>query len=163
LENIDITGCDKLESIKLSNLGMISSLTIPASIKTVDISQCPLLKTLSITYSSSSSISNLESVSIDSCDGLETVDLTGQNNTALVINLVGAKNLKNLYVGSTKYASLTLPNLYTVDENGEKVKYFKSLERLNISNTEISSLKFNDSAENFLDLRNFEDLNYINA
>lgn len=159
LSVVDITDCSKLTTIELNNCPAIESLNIPGSVQTVVIRNCQGLKTLNIPYTSiNNSISNLVQVTIDNCPGLLEFSISGQNNPSLKIELTGAWNLQKLDLSSTVSTNIILPALYV---NGEP--NFYSLTSLNISRTDISSLKFNDYSPTILDLSAFPDLSDINA
>lgn len=155
LQDLNITGCNNLTSVKVVNCESLTNLEIPQSVKTVEIVNCASFTTLNIPFSSDGTvISQLTSVIVNTCPGLKTVVLSGQNNISLEVNLVGAYNLQTLDVSNTKIKNLILPNKDT----------FTSLRNLNISQTEINSLNFDGSETvSYLDLTNFADLSNIQA
>jgi len=74
LEDLIITGCNELESITLRNCPKIKSLVIPASVRTVEISNCPGIQSIEANYyGTQNTISNLQSFSVSACPGLKYV------------------------------------------------------------------------------------------
>ena len=150
LEGINISGCNLTETIYINNCESLKTLVIPNSVKYVTILNCPSFESLYIPYTSlNNSISNLVSVTIGSCPGLKTFDISGQNNQSLVVNLTGAYNLETLNVSNTN-CTIVLP---------EQKDKFTTLKSLDISNTSISHF-WNDT---ILDLSNFVNLQNLNA
>lgn len=159
LSTLLINNCSKLTYIELNNCSALTSLEVPSNVQTVIIRNCQGITKLSIPYTSiNNSISPLVQIIIDNCPGLKTIDVSGQNNESLKLELTGAWNLEELNLSRTKTSDILLPSLYV---NGEP--NFKSLKVLNISDTEISSLKYNDQSFDYLDLTAFPDLYDIQA
>ena len=149
LSNINISGCNFIETVYINNCESLKTLTVPGSVKHVTIINCPQFESLYIPYTSvNNSTSNLVSIYIESCPGLKTFDISGQNNTGLVVNLLGAYNLESLNLSNTN-CTITLPIKAS----------FTTLKSLNISNTSITHF-WDDT---MLDLSNFENLSKINA
>lgn len=155
LELLDITDCNKLTSIKISNCESLYSITIPQNVKTIEIINCKSFNTLNVPFSSDGSvISPLTSVIINTCPGLKEVNFSGQNNPTLSINLVGAYNLNVLNLDSVKTTDIILPSK----------DIFTSLTDLIISSTEINYLNFNgEYTTEYLDLTSFPNLKNIKA
>lgn len=159
LHTLIIDNCNKLTSVEINNCASLESLSIPQNVKTVTIRNCEKISSLSIPYSSvNNSISPLTQIVIDNCPGLKQFSISGQNNEQLKIELTGAWNLEYLDLSNTKTSDITLASLMV---NGEP--NFTSLKSLNISNTELSTLKFNDQEFDYLDLTSFPDLSDIKA
>lgn len=168
LEDLILAGCNELTEIIINNCNSLKNLNLPVNVQTVKITNCETLSELNITYNSvNGSISNLVDINIDNCPGLKKFNIQGQNNSALKINLIGAWNLEDLNLSSTNTNNILLPSLYV-----SGVPYFKSLKSVNISNTSISNFIYNDNPKdiegnfirnNYLDLLNFADLDYIRA
>lgn len=160
LETLLIDNCDNLTTIAIENCNKLTSISLPKNVQTVTITNCALLDTISLPYTSiNNSISNLTRISIDNCPGLKTFSITGQNNPNLIVELVGAKNLEYLNLSYTSTLNITLPSIFA---NGQP--NFSSLKSLNISNTNISELKYNDLAlVGYLDLSYFPNLDNIQA
>lgn len=159
LEDLVIDECMKLTSIEINNCAALRTLSIPSNVQTVIIRNCESMEFISIPYISvNNSISPLRQVTIDNCPGLKTFDVSGQNNESLKLELTGAWNLELLNLSSTKTSDIILPSLYV---NGKP--NFSSLKSLNISNTSISSLKYNDQTPDYLDLTAFPNLENIEA
>ena len=160
LESLLIDDCLKLASVEINNCNSLKTLNIPSSVKTVIIKNCEGMETLQIPYVSvNNSISSLVQITVDNCPGLKTFNISGQNNPSLKVELTGAWNLETLNISNTKTEDITLASLYVND-----VANFKSLKKLIISNTDISSLKYNDQTEStYLDLIAFPNLEEINA
>lgn len=159
LEDLVIDECMKLTSIEINNCAALKTLNIPSNVQTVIIRNCESMEFISIPYISvNNSISPLRQVTIDNCPGLKTFDVSGQNNESLKLELTGAWNLELLNLSGTKTSDIILPSLYV---NGKP--NFSSLKSLNISNTSISSLKYNDQTPDYLDLTAFPNLENIEA
>jgi len=91
LETLVLDNCNDLTEITINNCNSLRNLNLPPNVKKVNIINCELLDSLSIPfYSSGNIISALESITIDNCPGLTLFNISGQNNPALNINLVGA-------------------------------------------------------------------------
>ena len=156
LENLILTNCDSLTSITIENCGKLSSLNIPKNVTSVTIRNCPTLQSISIPYTSiNNSISSLNRVSIDNCPGLKSFSIVGQNNPALVVELAGAWNLETLNVSGT---SITSNNLTLASS-----EIWTTLKSLNISRTDLSTLKFTNQTYDYLNLSMFPDLDDIVA
>lgn len=155
LVELDITGCTKLTSLKISNCASLKTLVVPSSVSSVEIISCESFESLSIPYTSiDNSVSPLVTVNINTCPNLKIVDLSGQNNAGLNINLVGAYNLESLNLSNILTTNITLASKDT----------FTSLRSLNISNTTIKYLKYDEVVdESCLDLTNFPNLEDIYA
>ena len=168
LENLIIDNCNELTEITINNCNSLTNLNLPINVKKVTIINCELLSSLNITYySSNGSISKLESIIVDNCPGLKMFNISGQNNQALSVNLIGAWNLEILNLSNTLTQNIILPALFIDGEPN-----FTSLKILDISNTRISDLVYNDNAKdingnfirkNYLDLLNFSNLTSIRA
>lgn len=159
LEDLVIDECMKLTSIEINNCAALKTLNIPSNVQTVVIRNCESMEVISIPYISiDNSVSSLRQVTIDNCPGLKTFNVSGQNNESLKLELTGAWNLEELNISNTKTQDIILPSLYV---NGEP--NFKSLKSLNISNTSLSTLKYNDRTFDYLDLTSFPDLENISA
>lgn len=159
LEELIIDDCTKLTSIEINNCASLKTLNVPSNVKTVIIRNCEKMESLEIPYISiNNSVSPLSQVTIDNCPGLKTFNVTGQNNESLKLELTGAWNLETLNLSNTKTTDIILASLYV---NG--APNFKSLKSLKISNTVISTLKYNDQTFDYLDLTAFPDLEDIEA
>lgn len=159
LNQLLIDDCTKLTSIEINNCGALTTLDIPSSVKTVIIKNCEGMSSLSIPYTSiNNSISPLVQLTVDNCPGLKECILSGQNNESLKVELTGAWNLETLDLSYTKTNDIILASLYV-----NEVPNFYSLKSLNISNTNISNLKYNDGVQEYLDLTAFPDLQNIKA
>ncbi len=159
LEELIINDCTKLTSVEINNCAALKTLDIPSNVKTVIIRNCSGMESISIPYTSiNNSVSVLTQVTIDNCPGLKTFNVSGQNNEALKLELTGAWNLETLNLSNTKTFDIILPSLYV---NGEP--NFYSLKSLNISNTSIYTLKYNDRTFEYLDLTAFPNLENIEA
>jgi len=76
LEELDITGCNELETIVLSNCPKLKYLTVPQSVKSVFIGNCPGMESINAEYQGSQLlISNLVSVIVSACPGLKYINL----------------------------------------------------------------------------------------
>lgn len=159
LESLLIDDCLKLTTIEINNCGSLRTLNIPPNVKTVVIRNCESMETIQIPYSSvNNSVSPLIQVTIDNCPGMKEFSIPGQNNPSLKLELTGAWNLETLDLSYTKTSDITLASLYV---NGQP--NFSSLRRLVISNTSLSTLKYNDQTPEYLDLTAFPDLESIEA
>ena len=158
LEDLILTDCDNLTSVILEGCNSLKSLNLPKNVEYLEVINCPLLEELNVPYQSvGGTISNLKTIIIDGCEGLKTFNIEGQNG-GLDITLNGAPNLEHLRLGRTVIGSLLLPSL-----TGEKA--FNSLKSIDISNTKIKNFVYNnsDNTTEYLDLRNFPDLDSIIA
>lgn len=158
LEDLILTDCDNLTSVILEGCNSLKSLNLPKNVEYLEVINCPLLEELNVPYQSvGGTISNLKTIIIDGCEGLKTFNVEGQNG-GLNITLNGAPNLEHLRLGRTVIGSLLLPSL-----TGEKA--FNSLKSIDISNTKIKNFVYNnsDNTTEYLDLRNFPDLDSIIA
>ena len=159
LSTVDITDCNKLTYIEINNCPTLKTLDIPSSVKTVIIKNCEGMESITLPYTSvNNSISNLTQITIDNCPGLKILSLAGQNNPTLKVELTGAWNLESLDIGGIATTDIVLPALYV---NGQP--NFYSLKSLIISRTNITSLKYNDRSDDYLNLTAFPDLEYIDA
>lgn len=159
LESLNIDNCDKLTKIEISNCPALLTLNIPRNVSSVIIRNCPGMKVLNLPYTSlNNSMSSLAIITIDNCPGLTEFNVSGQNNPNLKIELTGAWNLENLILANTRTTDIMLASLFV---NG--VPNFKSLKLLDISNTNISTLKYNDRVVDYLDLSAFKNLQGIKA
>lgn len=168
LETLVLTGCNDLTEITINNCNSLKNLNLPPNVKTLRIINCETLDSLNIPYTSvNGSISSLEVIDIDNCPGLKSFSVKGQNNPVLSVNLVGAMNLEDLDLSLTNTQNILLASLYVGG-----VSYFTSLKSLNISNTSIKDLLFNDNPKdlsgqyirkNYLDLTTFPNINNIIA
>ena len=157
LETLLIADCNKLTTIEINNCPSLTTLNVPQNVSTIIIRNCEGMKELSIPYTSvNNSISPLKSVTIDNCPGMTTFSVAGQNNTGLKIELTGAWNLEVLDLSNTSTTDILLPSI-------NRAPFFTSLRRLNISNTDIYKLTYNDTDFDYLDLSSFPDLNDIYA
>lgn len=161
LETVYIDGCNKLTKITLDNLASLKTISMPSSVETLIVRNCPSLASLSLPYNTSdlNKISPLYKVTIDNCPGLIYLNFTNQNNPRLDLELVGAWNLEQLILYNSNPAILKLPSLMV----GNKPN-FTSLRYLDISKTNISHFEYNDQTiTDYLDLSNFPNLDYIMA
>lgn len=155
LSVLDISGCNNLTSITIKNCPSLQTISVPQNVKTVNINSCETFSYLSIPYTSvNNSISNLSLLHIEDCPGMTNIELSGQNNPSLVLELAGAYNLERLNL-----SNITTSNIILAPKAN-----FTTLKSLNISNTSIKSLNY-DSSDNvdYLDLSNFPDLQDIQA
>ena len=154
LEELDISGCNELETITLSNCPKLKSLTIPQSVKNVFIGNCPGMESIYAEYQGSQiMISNLVSVIISACPGLKYINLNNQNNQELEISLVGATGLETLQLARILTRNITFP----------AKSNWNSLKELNLSSSSIGSFNYDNTVNvDYLDLRHFENLEYIN-
>ena len=156
LETLLINECNQLSTIVIENCGKLRTLSIPKNVSNLTIRNCPSLTSLEIPYTSiNNSISPLIKVTIDNCPGLTTFSITGQNNPSLVVELAGAWNLQNL-------------NLYGCNINSNNLtlassELWSSLVSLNISKTNLHTLKFTNVEYNYLNLSMFPNLDNIYA
>ena len=154
LESVNISNCTSLRTINISNCPSLTSIDIPSSVTSITFSNCKNISNLSCTYSSSVNISPLTSVTVTECPSLKVVDLSGQNNPLLSVTLSGAKNLEDLRIPRTSIYSLLLP----------QQSEWSSLYKLDISNTNITSFKYNQDANvDYLDLSGFPNLSFLYA
>jgi hypothetical protein len=163
-----LSGCNDLTEITINNCNSLTNLVLPTNVKKLTITNCSFLNELRVTYSSiNGSISNLELINVDNCPGLKIIDISGQNNQTLKVNLIGAWNLEELNLSGLTTTDILLPSLY-IDGS----PYFNSLKSLDISNTHISNFIYNDNpkdsngnfiANSYLDLSNFPNLDSIKA
>lgn len=150
LEELIIDGCTELETINLSNCPKLKTLTVPASVKTVFIGNCPgMTSIVAEYYGSQMQISNLKSFTVSACPGLKYVSFNNQNNQELKISLVGAPNLENVQLNRILTTDITFPSKAS----------WTTLKELNLGGNNISYLKYdNTPATSYLDLEQFEDL-----
>lgn len=168
LSTLSLSGCNSLKTVTLNNCGSLKNLTLPSSVETISITNCSSLSDLEITYTSTNgSISSLKSIIIDTCTGLKTFNIAGQNNPALSISLVGAWNLENLNITDVVTTDITFPSLKI-----SGVSNFSSLKTLQMSRTNFSNFIYNDNskdsngnfiANTYLDLSQFTNLQSIVA
>ena len=168
LETLVLDNCLELTEITINNCNSLTNLNLPPNVEKVNIINCELLEDLNIPYYSSGiNISKLETIIVDNCPGLKTFNISGQNNQALSVNLVGAWNLEALNLSNVATQNILLPSLYI-----DGLPNFNSLKSIDISNTRITDLIYNDNPKNldgsfirknYLDLLNFSDLNFIRA
>ena len=159
LYDLRLDDCNKLLTVTLDNCSKIATLNIPKNVTNVTIKNCESLQSLTLPYNSvNNSISPLVKISVDNCPNLRIFDISGQNNPALVVELVGAKSLESLNIADTNVQSLILPPLYV---DGEV--WFNTLKSINISRTNTSTLIYNDQTFDYLDLTAFPDLDDIVA
>lgn len=153
LEELDITDCNKLTAIRITNCNSLRTIDVPESVSTIEIISCESFNSLNIPYySQDNSISNLTLVNINTCPNLKYVNLSGQNNGNLIVNLVGATNLETLNLNNILTTNITLaPDLST-------------LRSINIANTTIGYLKYDNEVDTTcLDLSRFADMSDITA
>ena len=152
LEELIIDGCTSLETISLSDCPKLRSITVPSSVKTIFLGNCESIESLRASYTGSSRIiSNLSSVTVTACPGLKIVDLQGQNNPNLVVSLVGASGLEELY----------LERIVTTDITFPAKRDWNALKILNLGMTTISYLNYYDTTPlhtDYLDLDQFTNL-----
>ena len=166
LTELLLDGCDDLVSVTINDCNSLENLSLPRNVKTLTVTNCTSLSSLNIPYTSTNnSISGLIDINIDNCPGLRRFDITGQNNPILNVSLVGAKNLEDLILVGTKTDNIILPSLVI-----DGVPNFVSLKNLDISNTNITNLVYNNMniggvyyRYDYLDLTNFPDLESIRA
>lgn len=160
LELLLIDGCNKLTTIELNNCSSLRIIRVPSNVERMIIRNCPSLEMLDIPYIGPGNIvSPLRELVVDNCPGLKTVNLSYQNNQLLDVSLVGAWNLEYLNISGILTNNIVLPALFV-----NNIPNFTSLRSLNISRTNISSLRFNDQHNTeYLDLSNFPNLNDITA
>ena len=155
LEELIIDNCTELETINLRNCPKLKSLTVPGSVKTVFIGNCPGIVSINADYyGSTQQISNLQSFTISACAGLKYISFNNQNNQELEINLVGAPNLENVQLGRVISTNITFPSKQN----------WKTLKEINLSGTNIGYLKYDNTTPlitTYLDLQHFENLEYI--
>lgn len=150
LETLDISNCNKLTQIHITNCESLKSLQIPSSVKVVRILNCNGLKSLRCVINSNQPYSNLEEFHIESCKGLEEIDLSNQNNPNLKVELFDCPSLQDLNLSNSSVTSETL----FLDTS------YENLKRLNLSNTKIKYLNYtqNQTAIDYIDLTHFEEL-----
>lgn len=155
LETITIDGCNELETINLSDCPKLKRITVPASVKTVFLGNCQSLESIDASYSGSSNvISNLRSLIVTSCPNVKSVNLAYQNYEDLVVSLVGATGLEELYLQRLSTQNITLP---------EK-SVWNSLRILDISNSLIGYMNYyGQHTESYMDLEQFTNLEIIRA
>ena len=160
LTSLILTDCNKLTSIEIENCNNLSVIDLSPSVESVKITNCSLLRSISLPYySATNAISLLRLISIDNCPELKIFDINGQNNPALKIELVGAPNLEVLNLESTATTDLLLPSLFVGG-----LPYFNSLKSINISRTNYSAFKYNDNQNlTYLDLSHFPNLDSLIA
>lgn len=155
LEELIIDGCTELETINLRNCPKLKQLTVPASVKTVFIGNCPGIHTIIADYNGSQLyISNLRSFTISACSGLKYVSFNNQNNQELEISLVGAPNLENVQLARLLTTNITFP----------AKSNWTTLKELNLSGSNISYLNYDNTiplATTHLDLQQFNDLQIL--
>lgn len=155
LEEIIIDGCNELETISIRNCPKIKSLTIPYSVKYVEINNCPGMETIIADYTGSQLyVSNLVQVIIAACPGLKYVSFNNQNNPNLEINLVGAYNLENVQLSKLVTTDITFPPKAS----------WNTLKEINLNGSNISYINYSDTdnlVTNYLDLRQFTNLEYL--
>lgn len=153
LENMLIEGCTSLEEIELKNCPKLRTLTVPQSVRRIVLENCIGIESIYCTYSTDKTLSPLTYISISSCDGLKTIDLSGQNNPNLSINLQGAYNLETVILYKLVTTDIIFPSKIT----------WKTLKYLNIAQTTISTLNYQGEISTYLDLEHFTQLNSIEA
>ena len=168
LETLILDNCFELTEVTINNCNSLRNLNLPSNVKKVSIINCELLTDLNIPYfSSSGSISQLETIIVDNCPGLKTFNISGQNNQILNVSLIGAWNLEVLNLNNVATQNILLPSLYI-----DGIPNFNSLRYLDISNTNITNLIYNDNPKDelgnfikkdYLDLLNFPELSFIRA
>ena len=153
LEELDISGCNELETINLSNCPKLKSITIPGSVKTVFIGNCPGMESIYADYTGSAlRISNLKELIISACPGLKYLSLNSQNNQELEVSLVGATGLETLLLNKISTTDITFPS-----KNN-----WTTLKNVDIGYSKISTFNYdNTPVTDFLDLTQFRDLEFI--
>lgn len=165
LDTLLIDNCNLLTEVVITNCNKLTTLSLPKNVQKVSFINCELLNSIYLPYLSiNNSISSLYDINVNNCPSLKNFTISGQNNPALIVNLIGAKNLENLNISKTNILQLTLPSLFI----GE-VANFTSLKSLDISETSISKLTYSDYIGNpypnvnYLDLSQFPNLDNILA
>lgn len=120
LQSVEVNNCNKLTSLDLRNLGDLTSITIIgcSNLQTAIAPNCPKLNVFSVS----------------NCNSLESVNLSGCTNTNLSISLTGAPNL----------TALDLSNTNTTDVI-EFAPNFDSLTNLNLSSSQIDAFQFGNN------------------
>lgn len=128
IDNVDFTGCTRLNTVYVSNCHKITSLNLKnmPNLTTVQIIGCSSLESIDV-----SGCTKLTQISISDANALTTVNLSRCNNPELSIDLTGATNLTNLNMSDT-----TTVNVVKLPSN------FNSLTNLNISSSNITSLQY---------------------
>lgn len=156
LEVLNLDGCNNLTEIEISNCGKLKTINVPQNVTTIKFKECESIESINIPYySSNNSISPLITINVDSCPGLKTFNINGQNNTELKVELAGATNLE--------YINLSNTNINKNNLTFASSEIWNSLKSLNIARTNISSIKFSNESFDYLNLIMFPNLDNIIA
>ena len=147
IDEIDFTGCTKLQTVYVSNCNKITSLDLRnmTNLTTVQIIGCAALESINL-----SGCTKLTSISISNATALTSINLENCSNPNLVIDLTGASSLEELNLSNT-----TTPNVVQLPAN------FKSLTSLNLYSSNITGLQYGSkevaqyNGDNVLDLSPF--------
>ena len=153
IDEVDFTGCSKLQTVSVSNCNKISRLDLKnmPNLTTVTIIGCQALKEIIL-----SGCPKLTSISVSNAAQLVNVDLSNCSNSELNIDLTGASSLTTLNLSNTTTSKVVkLPVL------------FDKLTSLNLYSSNITSLQYGAvpvatfNGEPVLDLSPFN-LTYLN-
>lgn len=135
-----------ISTLELSQLPSLIDVSFPNALSELTIDRCDSLSAINLTFNSSSQnpLSSFTKLVIDDCPGLQSIDLSGQNNLQ-VIEIRNCPNITSINLSNTNYPN----NSFILD--------FSSLTKLNsidITNTSYITK---------LDLSNSPDLSNIQA
>lgn len=137
LENVDLTGCTKLQTINLDGCSSYKKLDVSgfSNLNTVTVINCNSIKSISLT-----NCSNLTSIKIENCDNLEQIIITGNNKLTGIgdnlIRIADCNSIKTLDVHDNQnLCKLRLANIN-----------FSTLECIDLHNTKVTDLS-DDSSE----------------
>ena len=111
IDEVDFTGCTKLQTVSVSNCNKISKLDLKnmPNLTSVTIIGCQALKEIIL-----SGCPKLTSISVSNAAALTTVDLSNCSNPELSIDLTGASSLTTLNLSNTTTAKVVkLPVAFT--------------------------------------------------
>lgn len=152
LSDVDLTGCNFLNTIILQNCSAYKKLQINAlpNITSISIAQCKSIESIEIT-----NCSTLKSVDIEYCDNLKSIVITGNSGLTGTIsgtNFVTIKECKNLQTldlsDNTNLAQVTVEYSRATDK--------ANLVTLKLHNTHITSFALDNTTD--LDLSEFTGL-----
>lgn len=148
ISKIDFTGCNKLQSVEVSNCNQIIELDLRnlSDLTSINIIGCAKLERI---YAPN--CNKLATFNVSNANALKSVTLSNCNNANLSISLVGAPNLEELNLDNTNTTDVI-----------EFAPGFNKLKTLNISSSNINAFQFgNDpvattsTGERILDLSPF--------
>ena len=171
LETLDVSGCSSIVSLVCSGSVSLETLLLPTSMSSLtelkldnagiisgmfNLSQCPIVKTVDISFT------KIEGLDVSGCESITSLVCSGATELKTLVLPTEATMLTRLRLDGTAISSLTIANAPKLSDVEQVVSGITSLNELTLDNLEaVRFLFLNDTNISRMVLRNLPSLTKI--